>query len=1843
MTRKLPVAAMAACALVAPAHAGSDSVVVFNEIQFNPPGQTEDGEWIEFYNARGIKVDVSGWRIDGAGYTFPAGTIIDPGEYVVVAKTPAAGQLGPFTGNLSNSGERLTLYNQSERLMDTLDYGDGRGDSWPAAADGSGATLAKLDPHTASARPGQWAASEQIGGTPGAVNFPDAGAPPPTSTVPLLALADAWRFNESGADLGAGWASAAHPVGGDWAQGPGGLGSESGDTIPLGTTLSFPAFNSPYVVTYYFEREFTLSAAQLAGLETLKMRGGFDDGAVIYLNGTEALRVNMPAGAIDASTLAASGGEVDELAAEVPLSTAALVAGENRISVEVHQEAVGSSDIVFGLELDAEIAGAVAGEVPLRFSEVMAAGQLNFWVELTNAGSAPLELDGAVVSAAGDPLREHVLAAGQLAPGAVLLLDEETLGFRPADGEKLFLYDAGMTAVLDAVPVTGRLRGRSEGRGGAWLYPSAPTPGAANTFSFHDAIVISEIAYDPPGLPATPGVPATYDDQALVTMAGPWRYNDADEALPSGWAASAHPVGGNWKQGPGPIGRETGALDVPLATDLAATYASSTVTYYFEADFALGGADLVAIDSLEVEHQIDDGAIFYLNGAEVARFNMADGPVGAETLASPGVGNASPQTLSLPAAGLVAGANRFSVEVHQSSTGSSDMVFGAALTAKVLTAPGVDPQPYRGSDNQWVELANRGAAPVDLGGWAFDDGIAFDFPAGTVLNPGEHACVVNDPALFAAAFPGARVLGQYSGSLSRSGERLSLIDAEKNPADEVRYFGAGAWPPYANGGGATLELRDLDSDNARGGAWASSDESGGTAWRTYSYTATCAASRGPDGQWREFNMGLFGDGEIWIDDISVIENGSTQKLSDTGFDNASAWRFRGNHRHSEIIDDPDQPGNKVLRLVATGPTEHMHNQVETTLPSSAVNGREYQISFRARWVGGSNQIHTRLYFNRCANVNVIDRPADPGTPSAPNSTAVANAGPTFAGLTHSPAVPAVGEAATVAVEVADPDGVAALTLRYAVNGGAYQSVAMGPSGGGGRYAGSIPGQSAGTVVRFYVEAADALGASSAHPAIGDASGALVEWDDGAAGTTGIHNFRIVLPPDVVSFMHTSTEVMSNDRLPCTVIDREGRIYYGVGVRLKSSERGRNNLNRVGYNMRFPPDGLYDGVHESAALDRSEGQQPGQRELLFDMMIANSGGVLSRYYDLVRVLAPNSSLTGSATLQLGRYDELFLDAQFDNGSDGHLYEYELVYYPTTANAQGYKFPQPDGVTGVNVSNLGDDPESYRWHFLNKLQREADNFAPIIAYCQKMSQGGAAFEDGLDEVVHVDNWLRGMAYAVLTGAGDNAAAGSQHNGLYYADTQGRVMFLPHDMDFSFDTNRSIYANGECNRLTQDQRRRRIYLGHLHDIITTTYNNSYMSMWTSHFAALDPAQNWSTDLSYMTQRSNNVLSQINSGIAPVGFSITTPSPVTVAAANATISGDGWVNVREIRLAGGTEPLAVEWTDGNSWRVQVPAAPGANTVTLEAVDFSGAVIDTASIVIDNTTPTEPASLNNIAISEIHYHPTGPTQPELDAGFTDQDQFEWLELANISGVQVDLTGVRFGAGIDYDFVAGTLLAPGGRLVVARDRAAFLLRYPDAAGSLADGAFANDTGLSNGGERLTLLDATGAPIRDFSYDDKFPWPEAADGAGPSLTLIAPESDPDHTLASNWRASVAGGGSPGGSDAAAFAGDPDADADADGFDAWLEHALGGSDSTPGDLAIAIAPQPGGGFAVSHPRNLGADDVQIILELSVDLFTWEPGGVLTDEVVSGAGQSLMTWEVTPEPGVVRGFVRVRAAAR
>ena len=1880
----VPLAWLLIGGLVAPqiARATADSILVFNEIHYNQADGSADSEWIEFRNLNGVDVDVSGWRLrGGADFEFPQGTVVEGRGFLLVAADPGdpklagKGAIGPFSGKLNNGGESLRIENRDRRTMDRIAYDDS-GD-WPVGADGSGATLAKRDQRSADNRPANWVASREIGGTPGALNFPLSGGPPLEIETVIAGWDAEWRYNESD-DLAPGWEDNAHGLGGNWSSGSGVFGWGDSPPLPIGTGLSRPVFNNPYVVTYYFEREFSLTQSQIDNLARLEIEHLFDDGGVVYINGEEVFRNEMPAGVPDSETLSTGTGDPDP-SERTAISALSLVPGSNRVSVEVHQQGLGNSDVMFGLRMTLIEHAPEPSETRdiLLFNELSAFDRpAGFRLEITNVSGESVALDGYQIGFSEGGT--FAFTGGSLEAGGFAVLDKDVLGFAPGDDDRLFLYDPD-GELVDARRVTGRLRGRAPTLEGRWLYPSTETFGSENSFEFETDIVINEIMYHPRALPATADIPAVLETATLVDFGDVWRYNDGDPDLPVDWAAAAHAVGGDWQSAPAVIGRESSPLPEPISTPLT-SYVHATITYYFEREFDITAQQLAALDSLEITHQIDDGAIFYINGVELegGRFNMDPGAIDPETLASPDVVDAAlvPFTFSNP--GLVVGTNRISVEVHQSSAGSADLVFGLKLDLHETVSPFVPGQPQRPSDETWIELYNRSVdRTIDLGGWRFSDGIDFEFPAGTTLAPGGFLVVAKDAAELSAKHPGATVLGDFGGSLSRSGERLRLVDATGNPTDEVRYADGGRWPGAADGGASSLVLRDPDADNSSGGAWSASEESHRGGWEVYTRTGRGSNGRSDPSGFHELVFGLLQAGEFLIDDISVIEDPgepTARELIQNGdFSSGGAefWRMRGTHRHFEVVDDPDAPGNKVLHVKASGATEHMHNCAETTLKAGgsyvALNsGKDYRISFRARWLSGSNQLNSRLYFNRLPRTDLltIHDEHGGGTPGTANSALEVNSGPTFASARHAPAVPAADQAAEITVNITDPDGIASTTVHFSVDGAPFQETAM-TGGAGGRFAAVIPGQVANTRVQFYIEAVDSLGARSFFPREAAASRAMIPWDDGQArlqlGSVAPTNLRIVMPVAEANAMHAVTELMSNDRLPCTVIHNEQEIYYGCKVRLKSSQRGRTTEARVGFNLKFPPDNKFLGCHGSIVFDRSFGD-----EIIVKHMAAQVGGVPAMFDDLAWLVQPRANRADAGILLKSRFDDEWRDNQFPDGGDGSMYEYELIYYPfnTTGGPEGLKFPVPDGVAAVPMRNQGgDDKELYRWHWLAKNNRDADDFSGIIRVLDTMGLTGAAYNAAIGDVIDVDQWLRAFAFLQLAGIFDSYGTwetGAWHNAIFYLrTTDQRAMFFPWDMDQVFlrSVTSGVTSSPDLNKLIgASPANERAYYGHLLDMIESKFNSGYMQGWLDHYSQFLPGENIVGRSAYINTRGNHVRGLIDSAVAAIPYRVTTSSGGSTPGSTTTVSGDAWVDVRELRLAGTQVSLGVTWVDDNSWELTLPVTPGANSYTIEAIGFDGSVIGSDTFSIAGTGSLVPADAATLAISEIHYHPLAPDEDEIAAGFGDAAMFEWVELLNLSeSVTLDLGNVSFDDGIALVIPLGTTLAPGKRLVVPAHAAAFTHRYGALeAGELLALSFLGDDGtnrLSNSGARLELSSAANEPIAEFSYSDSRPWPISADGDGYSLTLMCPGRNAP-TLPDSWRSSASLGGSPGTHDALPLAewvlangvADLYGDTDLDGIESLIEYLAGSDPNRPNGLALSTGFGSGGEVTLEFVQRIGADEADLLAEQSDSLQAWETGVEYWGRENNGDGTATLrfrsSFDVSP-PG--RGYLRLSVSEK
>ncbi|MFT5109060.1 MAG: hypothetical protein ACI9UA_004706, partial [Pseudoalteromonas tetraodonis] len=910
----------------------------------------------------------------------------------------------------------------------------------------------------------------------------------------------------------------------------------------------------------------------------------------------------------------------------------------------------------------------------IAFNEIAASTAATFQLELHNHGANPIALGGLVIASSDPTHSDYILAAGTLASGAFSTIDATTLGFTPADNNRLFLYTAGKGALIDTVRVDNQLRGRSPDATGSWLNPDTATFGAINAVTVNDSIVINEIFYNAYPVRASSGTPATFASVQVMDFDHQWRFNlDAGTAgLPAGWEDSVHPANGvSWDRGPGLLGFETSTLGELIRTPVPR---EAKIPYYFETEFIYN--DAAAVEQIFFEHYIDDSAVIYLNGEEIARFNLAPGVITPTTPANPTVSDASLKTLTVQNPNILQGSNRLSVEVHQATTGSSDLVLGIRASLRKVDTPGTPGSPYTERDEEWLELYNRSPSTVDLSAWNLDGGISYNFPAGTSLEPGAYLLVAKDTVALAAKFPAATIIGDYSGKLGNGGDRIVLEDGNGNPADEVSYFDSGKWHVKADGGGSSLELIDPDSDNRVANAWAPSDESARSSWNTYTYEGVAQNDGIGNNAYHEFLIALLDAGEFLLDDVSVLENNSIEMIQNGDFQadavgaTADKWRAvgtHGSHGNTIVVTDPDDAGNKCLHIVATGPTEDKHNKVETTFANGerVTAGATYRISFRARFLSGSNQVNTRLYFNYLQRTTEILTPENWGTPGNANSVALANAGPTLAALAHAPIVPDANQVVNVAIDAADPDAIDSLTLFYSINGGAFQSSPMAAGPDGRRFVGAIPGQPASRIVRFYVRASDSSNATTVYPAAGPDGGAFYKVQDGFADNSNTrHNFRIVMAESDRQFLFSGTNRMSNDRFPVTVIEDEATAYYDVGLRLKASGFGRFQSSHYGFNIRFQPDQLFRGVHKSVSVERS----PDLKEILAKHLMNRSGGHYQSFYDdVAHIITPTTGDRGRGLLSMARQTNNFWDGIFPNAAEpGTLFNHELLYNPSGTN-------------------------------------------------------------------------------------------------------------------------------------------------------------------------------------------------------------------------------------------------------------------------------------------------------------------------------------------------------------------------------------------------------------------------------------------------------------------------------------------------------------------------------------------------------------------------------------------------
>jgi hypothetical protein len=519
-----------------------------------------------------------------------------------------------------------------------------------------------------------------------------------------------WRYLDNGTDQGTAWSAATFDDT-SWSSGTAEFGYGDGDEV---TVVSFgPDPLNKYITTYFRKNFWVTNAAQWSNITVRLLR---DDGAVVYLNGTEIMRQNMPAGPISYTTPATAAVEDDDTFFQQTLPPTLLVNQVNTIAVEVHQVNGNSSDISFDLELLGTPTGGQQPRPPTIVTQPQSqtvTNGANVTFSVLVSGSPPLRFqwhkDGVPLPVAtnssltlfnvnsNDAGVYFVIVTNSLgsatSSNAVLTVIQGNAvpvvtWVSPANGAT---FPAGSTIILTARATDsdgtvsfvdffanamnlGRVVSANDTYNFVWS--NAPS----GNFSLRAEATDNSggVGVSPPPVQITIGGASTNTGGfAFVPRGSTWRYLDNGTDQGNVWDDPSFDDSA-WASGPAQLGYGDG--DEATVVSFGPDSANKFITTYFRRQFVVTNA--AAWSNVALRLMRDDGAVVYLNGTEVNRQNMPAGPVTYQTLALTAVNPPdesaffeAPVSPSL----LVSGQNTIAVEIHQVNPSSTDISFDLEL------------------------------------------------------------------------------------------------------------------------------------------------------------------------------------------------------------------------------------------------------------------------------------------------------------------------------------------------------------------------------------------------------------------------------------------------------------------------------------------------------------------------------------------------------------------------------------------------------------------------------------------------------------------------------------------------------------------------------------------------------------------------------------------------------------------------------------------------------------------------------------------------------------------------------------------------------------------------------------------------------------------------------------------------------------------------------------------------------------------------------------------------------------------------------------------------------------
>jgi hypothetical protein len=596
-------------------------------------------------------------------------------------------------------------------------------------------------------------------GTSAPVSVTFTGLPPAT----LIAVGSVWKYLDTGVDQGTAWVSNSFNDS-TWQSGPAQLGYGEGDEA---TVVSFgPDPNNKYITTY-FRHEFVV--ANRNAYSSLAFRLLRDDGGVVYLNGKEVFRSNMPGGPIGFGTTAPLAGDDGTIFFPTNTSASLLVNGTNVVAVEIHQNSGTSSDVSFDLELIGNT-GAISNAPPTVAV-----------VNPANNSSFTEPADITITAAASDPdsaidkvefFRNGNIKIGEsLSAPYTILWSGVTSGAYTIRAVATDIFGATGTSAVVNVSVSS---------------PSAPTvatvdpvPGNVTnltsiTVHFSEAVSgvdASDLLINGNPAASVSGSADTY----TFTFPQP-----LDGLIAINWAAN-HGIQ-DLESTPQPFNGHGSSWQYILSDLVRPTVASID---------PMPGASLKALKEIKITFSEIVGGV-----------NASDLLINGTPATGASGNGAGPYTFSFsqPTNGIVQLAWAANHGIHDFASASNLLVTTAwsyNLNTNLVQDVVINEIMYHPANetttDEWVEIFNRGSNSVNLTGWQLTKGVNYSF-AGTVLQPGAYLVVCASLARFNTVYPGiTNVVGNWDGTLSNTGEEIRIEDAGASQVDSVTYADEGDW------------------------------------------------------------------------------------------------------------------------------------------------------------------------------------------------------------------------------------------------------------------------------------------------------------------------------------------------------------------------------------------------------------------------------------------------------------------------------------------------------------------------------------------------------------------------------------------------------------------------------------------------------------------------------------------------------------------------------------------------------------------------------------------------------------------------------------------------------------------------------------------------------------------------------------------------------------------------------------------------------------------------------------------------------------------------------------------